>query len=266
MRTGFVAPIFLIFVLLFSTVSPAQKRSAKKAAAQKADAAGLAIPRPYADLLKDTSQVMVVTTAGWNAVDGSMLRFEKRDGHWQQVGDKIPVVVGKNGIGWDGILEPPSVNGQPVKKEGDGRSPAGIFPIGEAFGFEPAAPDLKLHYRPLTEYIECVDDGSSSAYNQVVDRQQIPHPDWNSSEKMRTIDVYKEGAVVNYNGQHISGAGSCIFMHIWKGSGRGTAGCTAMEESKLQETLGWLDASKKPVLIQLPAAIYEDLRDGWQLP
>ena len=56
----------------------------------------------------------------------------------------------------------------PQKAEGDGRSPAGVFPLGRGFGFAPAseASWLKLPYLPVVEGIECVDDSASTVYNQ----------------------------------------------------------------------------------------------------
>lgn len=242
----------------------AHKSKKAKPASAKTPVAAMEIPENYLSRLKDAEQAIVVTTPGWNAVDGSLQRFEKRDGAWHPVGDKWAIVVGKSGLGWDALTEA-APSGAPVKKEGDGRSPAGVFTIGEAFGYADSS-DVKLPYRPLTESIECVDDASSQSYNQVVDRKDYANPDWNSSEKMRSVDVYKEGLVVNYNADHVPDAGSCIFMHIWKGAGHGTAGCTAMDEDKLTEMMHWLDEKKKPVLVQLPEAMYKDVKDKWGLP
>ena len=253
--------VTLAFVNIFAQTKTTRHTSAKPS---KPDAA--AIPEPYREILQKTEQAIVVTTPGWNVVDGSLIRYEKQDGKWKQVGDKIPIVVAKNGLGWDALIELPSASGEPVKKEGDGRSPAGVFKIPELFGFDPESPDAKMPYHPLTEYTECVDDVNSRSYNQVVDLDKMSGKDWDSSEKMRTIEVYLHGAVVDYNPAKIPGAGSCIFLHIWKGSGRGTAGCTAMEEDNLKSVLGWLDEKKNPVLIQFPAPLYQRIRESWQLP
>jgi len=231
-----------------------------------AAAAAPDIPATYFDLLNEATQALVVTTPDWDAVDGSLSRFEKKAGKWKLVGDKVPVVVGKNGLAWDGAIDPISRDAKLIKREGDGRSPAGIFHVKEAFGFAPSGANSKLTYRPLTDSIECVDDASSHAYAQIVDRHEISNPDWSSSEKMRSEDVYKIGAVVDYNNLAIPAAGSCIFLHIWSGSGHGTAGCTAMDEAQLARTLDWLDANKHPVLVQLPANEYDRLRKSWQLP
>jgi D-alanyl-D-alanine dipeptidase len=263
-RTSYVL-LFVISVASSSMILAQTKQQPVKTKPPRPTSVHI-IPGAYRELLANAAEAIVVTTSGWNSVDGTLVRYEKSDGKWHQVGDTVETVVGKNGLGVDGVMELSSTAGQPVKKEGDGRSPAGIFAIGEAFGFAPSAPDLKLPYRPLVDSIECVDDASSSSYNEIVDRQQIANPDWNSSEKMRSIDVYKEGAVVKYNDQRFAGAGSCIFLHIWKAPGRGTAGCTAMPEDKLKELLGWLDAAKKPVLVQLPEPVYKQLKSSWNLP
>jgi len=263
MRTDRHAAVFLTILLLFSCITLAQPTKRKKPVPAAGKPASLPEPAAYEQLLSGAGQAIVVTTPGWNSVDGTLQRYEKSEGKWLPVGVRVPIVVGKNGLAWDGVAEPPKAE---IKREGDGRSPAGIFTLGDAFGFSPSAPDLKLSYRHLTDSIECVDDPSSSSYNELVDRQQLPSPDWNSSEKMRTVDQYQHGVIVNYNDERLPGAGSCIFMHIWSGPGHGTAGCTAMEEETLLEMLSWLDPEKKPVIIQLPAKIYKDLKSSWSLP
>ncbi len=242
-----------------------KKRTRKTVPAKPKVAPAVPLPEPYREIFGNAQQMLLVTTPGWNRADGTLRRFEKQDGNWVAVGDRVAVVVGKNGVGWDGITDPPPGTGQPVKKEGDGRSPAGIFRITDLFGFA-ATMEAKLPYRELTKTVECVDDPSSQTYNQIVDKKDIPNPDWNSSEKMRTIDQYKIGAVVDYNSPKVPDAGSCIFLHIWKAAGQGTAGCTAMDEGRLQEILKWLDEKKSPVLVQLPVPLYERVKESWKLP
>jgi D-alanyl-D-alanine dipeptidase len=257
--------ILLVIAIAFMSADAQKKKSSTKNSGKPEPNASVPFPEPYRDLLGESQQLVLVTTPAWNKIDGTLRRFEKQDGTWRSVGESFPIVVGKSGLGWDGIIDPPSAKSFPIKKEGDGRSPAGIFKITDLFGFASSL-DAKLSYTALIESTECVDDSNSSAYNQIVDRKQIPNPDWNSSEKMRTIDVYKLGAVVDYNSPKVPGSGSCIFLHIWKGPGHGTAGCTAMEESHVQELSSWLDESKHPVLVQLPAPTYQSVKQTWQLP
>lgn len=204
-------------------------------------------------------QLILVVTADWNAVDGQLSRFEREEGDggkWRRVGREVPVVVGKNGLAW--AAEYKQAHGHqsdPIKREGDGRSPAGIFTLGPAFGYDPVADvgELAIDYLQVTKAIECVDDCQSSFYNQLIDGSRKPDRDWKSSEIMRRDDdYYRLGVVVNYNFPNpVACRGSCIFLHLWEGPGIGTVGCTAAASEPLQEIVRWLDKSMKPVLVQL---------------
>ena len=127
---------------------------------------------------------------------------------------------------------------------------------------------LKLPYLQVTDAIECVDDVQSKRYNSIVDRNQIGEVDWKSFEKMLAIgEQYRLGLVVDHNvAPGIAGEGSCIFIHIWKGDGSGTSGCTAMGKSKMEKFISWLDASAKPVLVQLPEVEFRKVQTDWQVP
>ena len=112
----------------------------------------------------------------------------------------------------------------------------------------------------------------SYSYSRLVlgygpDRGATVTVDWNSSEHMLREEVYRWGLVVDHNADPVTpGAGSCIFMHIWRGPGHGTVGCTAMPQEKLESVIGWLDPARKPLLVQLPLAQYENLKKRWRLP
>jgi D-alanyl-D-alanine dipeptidase len=230
--------------------------------------------------LATSTQIIVVTTVDWNAAEGRLQRYERASSRkkWQAVGEPIPVVVGKSGLGWgQGVVatDDPDMRtaSDPVKKEGDGRAPAGIFALGTAFGY--AAQPIsgsKMPYLNLSPSVECVDDTSSKYYNRVVDRASTT-PDWNSSEHMlRSDELYRWGIVVGHNGIVVGGSdpapgsGSCIFLHIWRGPSQPTVGCTAMPQEQLQAVLAWLDPARHPLLVQLPAAQYERVEKRWKLP
>ncbi len=138
----------------------------------------------------------------------------------------------------------------------------------EAFGSK-AKPDfVKLPFTQLEEFTECVDDTKSSHYNKIVNRMQVGNFDWQSSEKMLAVGAeYDLGVVVAHNSKPvIKGAGSCIFLHIWKDAMSGTAGCTAMPRENLETIMKRIDAAKNPVLIQLPEAAYKQFQTKWKLP
>src|SRR5580658_5867511 len=240
--------------------------------------AGAVKPDPFAG----STQLIEVATSNWGAVEGKLQRFERTDVHesWRPIGEPIPIVVGKNGMGWGMGLDAaddPIVRlaSDPVKKEGDGKSPAGIFELGSAFGYgAQPLPGLQLPYLTLTESIECVDDVNSKHYNQIVDRSAVA-PDWHSSEHMRdTGESYRWGIVVDHNRMIATrnqdppepGGGSCIFLHVWHDQNEGTAGCTAMPQTDLETLLIWTNPKRKPLLLQLPTPVYRQLTNRWKLP
>jgi L,D-peptidoglycan transpeptidase YkuD (ErfK/YbiS/YcfS/YnhG family) len=234
------------------------------------------------DAFARSTQMIVVTTLDWNAIEGRLRRYERATVHeeWRPVGDPISIVVGKNGLGWGiGVIATSDSNfrlaSEPVKREGDGKSPAGVFALGTAFGYS-SQPLLgfKMPYLNLTPSIECVDDTGSKYYNRIVDRSVVA-PDWNSSEHMRNVgESYRWGIVVDFNGivtggnasPPVPGGGSCVFLHIWHSHDQGTAGCTAMPQRELEALLTWLDSARKPLLVQLPEPTYERLINRWMLP
>jgi L,D-peptidoglycan transpeptidase YkuD (ErfK/YbiS/YcfS/YnhG family) len=232
--------------------------------------AGCGQPKPADDPLRGSLQVLLVLTDGWDAVDGTMQRFERSsvDAAWRSAGPVVPIVVGRGGLAWGrGVASRPGPG--PVKREGDGKSPAGVFRLSTAFGQTPDQPSgWQLPYRYLSDDVECVDDARSAAYNRLTTRRAAARVDWSSSEKMWQEPLYKWGVAVDHNTapQVQPAGGSCIFLHIWKGPGRGTAGCTAMEEPALTTTIAWLAPKRTPLLVQLPRAEYERLTLAWRLP
>jgi len=223
------------------------------------------------DVLQDHQQLLVVTSQDWNTLQARLQRYERtaENGCWTPIGNRIPIVLGKTGLAWGIGLQPCPVNRTiPVKKEGDGKSPAGIFTIGPIFGFpqSSAMGHLRVEYLQIDEATEAVDDPSSVYYNCIVDNLKVPC-DWNSSEKMAEISLYELGFVVNHNYPNPQpGKGSAIFFHLWPNENSGTAGCTAMERENLNQIVCWLDERKNPVLVQLPVALYNELKGYWELP
>ncbi len=222
------------------------------------------------DFFKNSRQMVLVTTENWEKVSGTLQRFERSDlaAEWRAASSPIKIVVGRNGLGWGrGLHE--EIKTEPQKKEGDGKSPAGIFRLSSAFGFAP--PDemkLKVRYLHVTDALECIDDINSVRYNSLVDNTHIFNSDWKSSEKMLAVgEQYRLGVVVEHNTDpRTSGKGSCIFLHIWKGDGSGTSGCTAMEKSEMEKLILWLDARANPVLVQLPEDEFLRVQSKWNLP
>lgn len=184
-----------------------------------------------------------------------------------------PVVIGEKGLAWGRGLHRDSVRlpSQPVKREGDGKSPEGAFTLPCACGYAPAdSVRTKLPYTLATPDLICIDDVRSEFYNLVVslaekglDPKTLP----SHEEMLRNDDLYRYVITVGHNLKpREKGAGSCIFLHIWGGPDSFTAGCTAMTGENIERLLAWLDPSGRPVLIQLTRADYDRLRRVWGLP
>ena len=159
------------------------------------------LPQSDAQRLEQSEQLLVVLTPGWESFKGKMQLYQraKPRAQWRKAGAAMDVVVGQGGLGWGVGLAKNNWPG-PVKKEGDGRSPVGVFKLGPAFGFAAAPGDqIKLDYFPLTETSVCVDDGHSHYYNQLLARSKITKPDWASGEQMRQVRLYNWGSVIQYN-------------------------------------------------------------------
>jgi D-alanyl-D-alanine dipeptidase len=226
-------------------------------------------PAPVKVPFTKSLQAVVVTTKGWDTIAGTARMFERKTvkSEWKPVGESFPVVVGRNGLAWGELLQGNNV-GAKVKQEGDGNSPAGMFPLTASFGTSTKPNAVQLPYTKLDKWTECVDDVNSHFYNHIVNRMQTGIFDWKSSEKMLEIGTpYDLGVVVAYNSYPVeAGRGSCIFLHIWRGPTTGTAGCTAMERQDLEQIAVWLSPAKNPYLVQMPADIYEQGRKQWNLP
>jgi L,D-peptidoglycan transpeptidase YkuD (ErfK/YbiS/YcfS/YnhG family) len=214
-------------------------------------------------LPSDTRQLLVVVSPDWRADHGTLTRWEKRGESWKRVGAVIPVKLGKNGMAWGrGLYAAPP--GAAHKREGDGRSPAGIFELPFLLG--EGASEFRYPYRRMDRFSRCVDDPRSRSYNQIVDSRRVPQ-DYRSYERMKfPSGLYRYGIFVAHNPKRIPGAGSCIFMHIKRRDGRPTVGCTAMSSEALRSVMHWLDPRKHPLLIQAPReAIRRLLPDNFQL-
>jgi D-alanyl-D-alanine dipeptidase len=218
-----------------------------------------------------SKQLIVVTTPSWTASKGIMRRYERcsANGDWITVCSETPIILGRNGLGWGrGLHQNPDDN-NPIKKEGDGKSPAGVFRLGEAFGF-PAIEEmveLKIPYRPITDYLECVEDAASQYYAKLVETDKVKFVDWESSERIHhSPNAYHYGVMVEHNTADTQkGAGSCIFLHCISVTGDSTAGCTTMDRAEMEKVIKWLDADDDPVLIQLPLPVYRQLQQDWKL-
>ncbi len=178
-----------------------------------------------------TEQVIVVQSLG--GFKAEITACQRRGKTWRQV--LAPSWLGS--IGENGVAS------MGEKKEGDMKTPVGLYALGEAFGSQPLA--LKMDYKYITSEDKFIDDPNHKDYNTWVNGKT----DAKSYESM-LVKSYKMGVVVNYNmNPIIPGAGSAIFMHLRKAPNLPTAGCVSMDEPHLLALLMWLDKKQNPYIL-----------------
>ena len=217
---------------------------------------------------RDSRQLVLVTIADWNTNRGSLRTYSREGDRWHAADTAQPVTIGHAGAAWGLGLNETHGDG-PIKHEGDGRSAAGVFRIGEAFGYGNRA-DTGLAYRALQASDYCIDVDGSPSYNRIVDANTVDAT--GSSEPMRRDlhlngdQHYRLGFVIEHNAAGKRGAGSCIFAHLWQSPTDTTAGCTAMSDATMTHLLAWLKREDAPIFVLLPEREYTRLHVEWGLP
>jgi L,D-peptidoglycan transpeptidase YkuD (ErfK/YbiS/YcfS/YnhG family) len=167
-----------------------------------------------------------------------------------------------------GLHEPPDHG--VFKKEGDGKSPAGVFALAHAFGAADTLPaDARgFPYQHALPSMYCVEEVRSEFYNQIIDSRDVNARSWEKWSELRRRDgLFDWAIVVRQNYPDVRrGAGSCVFLHIWRGANVPTAGCTAMAREHVEAIVRWLEPSSSPVLVQLPDPELAEWRTRFDLP
>ena len=182
----------------------------------------------------ESRQLVFATNNDYSSFQVTIRLMEKNNGGWQLAFPAFKGSIGKKGFA--------PIGG---KREGDAKSPSGIYPFGTAFGYSQSIA-TRMPYREATDEDYWIDDVDSEDYNKWIKGK----PQKMSWERMkREDDRYKYGLVIEYNTNPVvKGVGSAIFLHVWK-DGQATTGCVAMPEERVLEILAWLDAAKKPLIV-----------------
>ena len=227
-------------------------------------------PAAAFEIPSESTQCVLGTSGSWDNSTVSLHLFEKRNGVWKSVCDPWPGRLGKSGLVWGRGLHPAHKGGT-SKREGDQRSPAGVFSIGGAWGHAAAIQrHPNLPYRQVTTRDLWVEDPQSPDYNQNIILGHEPTTPWEKKQQMRQTDAahaLKLFIAHNAAPHTRPNAGSSIFFHIWRNDGsRATAGCTTMEKAKLEWLIAQIDPSRHPLYVLLPDAEYRKFRSAWKLP
>lgn len=199
------------------------------------------------------TKLILVTTQGMSTTRGTLRSFERTEPGtaWKRTGAVERVAVGQRGLGWEPALRDKAVGGEPSKSEGDKRTPAGVFPLGSAFGFDRVQRPGYIQLKRGETF--CVNDPNSRYYNQIV--PQTVAGQRTSGEDMRAIGFYRRGLVIDYPTNASERGGSCIFLHVWRGAGSATAGCVALREAAVAHLQDWAHGTNAVIAILPEAAL-----------
>ena len=137
---------------------------------------------------------------------------------------------------------------RPNKREGDGGTPAGRFPLRRVL-YRPdrlAPPRTALPLAPLDPRDGWCDDPAHPLYNRPV---RLPHPA-RHEELWRADRVYDLIVILGYNdAPAVPGQGSAVFLHVAQPDYAPTAGCVAVA---LGDLLTILAGVRPPTWLSVP--------------
>jgi L,D-peptidoglycan transpeptidase YkuD (ErfK/YbiS/YcfS/YnhG family) len=172
-----------------------------------------------------------IAAAGGLANDRLGENLEYRNGRLSWPGGSTRAAIGRTGV-------------REQKTEGDGATPAGVFPLVAAFYRADRLSPLptRLPLKALTPRDAWVDDPGDTQYNRLVALPYAAH-----TEAMWLDDaVYDLLVVIGYNiAPVVPGAGSAIFLHIARPDFTPTAGCIAIAAPVLAALLPRLGSNSK---------------------
>jgi L,D-peptidoglycan transpeptidase YkuD (ErfK/YbiS/YcfS/YnhG family) len=192
-------------------------------------------PTPVARIPAGAStQLVTVAAARSSSTRGTLRLWRKRDGCWRAIAGPWPAWLGQRGV-------------SARKREGDRRTPAGVFGFGRVLYGVAANPGVRYPYRRIVCGDWWVEDPASPYYNRF---RHVPcgtRPPFRvtSEDLSRSPTAYRHFAFIRYNVDPVvPGRGSGIFLHA--STGRPTLGCVSLPLARLVTVLRWLRPSAKP--------------------
>lgn len=186
----------------------------------------------------DATQLIIVVSDPTNPAKASFSWYRRgADNRLAEVMTENEFCVnGMNGVSAD-------------KKEGDKKTPAGVFHFSGAFGLL-ENPGTTLPYHKIVSGDYYVDDPASTHYNTLVNTHTTAK-DWSSAENLMASSPYYDYAlIIDYNKENVPGKGSAIFLHCpKKANNTGTLGCVTIPEEKMKQVVREVDAGTKILIV-----------------
>ena len=168
--------------------------------------------------LQNANQAVIVAQLGEKTTAWISMHARDLNGEWQQI-MSTPGFIGKNGLG--------------KEKEGDNKTPVGVFKFNYALGIAPD-PGCQIPYTQIDENYYWSGDWNYK-YNQLVDIREYPALDTTYSEHLIEYDPYYTYVLnMGYNAECTPGRGSALFLHCFGPIKPWTGGCVAIPTDKMK--------------------------------
>ena len=154
-----------------------------------------------------------------------VILYNKDNGKWKKI-LSCSGEVGKNGID--------------KQREGDKKTPTGIFNLTHGFGIK-KNPGTKVPYVKVNSNLYWC--GDQNYYNQLIDITEKPHH-CTGEHLIDYTQCYAYGMFLDYNKECTLGKGSAIFLHC-KGNSGYTAGCVAVSQENMIKILRSVEPGAK---------------------
>ena len=199
---------------------------------------------------ESADQILVVAAFDKDATGAWIsLHNKQTDGSWHMV-MTTPGYIGKNGLG--------------KTKEGDAKTPIGVFRFNRAFGIADD-PGCAIPYVKVDDDTYWSGDPREGYhYNELVSLKDLPGLDLESGDSEHIIDYsyhYRYCLNISYNEACTPGLGSAIFLHCLGPVKPYTGGCVSIPEDHMKYVMQHIDENTVVVI-----DTYEELAGGEDWP
>lgn len=219
----------------------------------------------------DAKVLILAVPANWNSTHTRLQAYRRvgADHPWTAWTPAFEANLGRNGLAWGRGCHPAQEG--PQKREGDLKSPAGVFQLGSIlYGSEEKNPLNGWRYRRVTDRDLWIEDPQSTNYNRhLILSAHEEFPANHLFDRMRQNDpAHALKIFIRHNAPPgvQPGAGSAIFFHLSRGTDHPTTGCTTLLRADFETLFGKCPPEDHPIYVLLPLSSYLGLRSDWGLP
>ena len=170
------------------------------------------------EVSSSTNQIILVIPQNYSSTSAMLYFYVKEKDKW------VPHIETNAFIG---------LNGLGKEKEGDKKTPVGVYKFNCYFGIEDN-PGTNLNYVKVNESHYWDGDNNSKNYNTLVNAEI--YSDFNKSECEHLIEVnpgYEYALNMDYNKKQVPKKGAGLFLHCFTKNNY-TAGCVAIQKDQLK--------------------------------